>query len=161
SGSPDWPLRLRLALGDVLDARLDDPRGALYCYARVLAEDPTQASATHAAIESAARVARWDAVAKVLVDAAAAAGSVDRALVVTIEGCLGGAPAWDGVTAALAAAVADRGPQLPPQVARDLEAKLGEWHRDRRGDPDAAEQAFTRALGHAVDGAPDSTSTPG
>ena len=150
--SPAWTTRLRLALGEVQGARLDDPRAALATYARVLSENRASLLAAHAAIRVAARVAGWDAAAKVLVDAASAMSAVDEALLATVEEALGGAPAWDGLTAALAATIAER-TTLPREVASDLEARLGAWHRDRRGDPEAAEQAFARALGHTPEDA--------
>ncbi|HWL85975.1 MAG TPA: tetratricopeptide repeat protein, partial [Polyangiaceae bacterium] len=37
---------------------------------------------------------------------------------------------------------------LVAHLARDLEARLAAWHRDRRGDPEAAEAALARALSH-------------
>src|SRR5262249_15989053 len=55
--------------------------------------------------------------------------------------------AWDAATAALAAAVREP-EELAPAIARSIEARIAIWHRDRRGDPDAAEAAFVRALAH-------------
>ncbi len=150
---PAWAKRLWLALGEALETRLDDARGALACYARVLADEPAHPVAARAGIRSAVRVARWDAAAKVVVDAAAASGALDASLLASVEEVLGGASAWDGLTSALGQAIAERGAHVPPAVARDLEARLGEWHRDRRGDPEAAEEAFIRALAHAPDDA--------
>ena len=83
--------------------------------------------------------------------AACASDAVDPALVTAVEEALGGAAAWDGFTGALAAAIGER-ERIPRGVARELEARLGEWHRDRRGDPESAEEAFVRALAHAPDG---------
>ncbi len=147
-----WAARLRLALGEILDARLDDPRGALACYTRVLTHDPAAPTAAKAAIRAAARVARWDAIAKTLVEASSATGAVDAGLVVAVEEALGGASAWEGLASALTLAIAERS-GIPHPVARELEARLAEWHRDRRGDPEAAEEAFVRALAHAPDDA--------
>ena len=149
---PAWAVRLRLALGEILDTRLDDPRAALATYAHVLADDPAEPTAAPAAIRLAVRVTRWDVAARTLIDAACATDAVDRVLLTTVEEGLGGAPAWDGFAGALAVMLVERG-TIASGVARDLEARLGEWHRDRRGDPDAAEQAFVRALSHAPDDA--------
>ncbi|MGO8995932.1 MAG: tetratricopeptide repeat protein [Polyangiaceae bacterium] len=150
--SPPWATRLRLALGETLDTRVGDPRGALASYARVLASEPAQATAAPAAIRAASRVADWDAIAGTLVNASSATGAVDPGLVDAVQEALGGASAWDGFTSALATTIAERS-VIPAGVARDLEARLGEWHRDRRGDPDSAEEAFARALSHAPDDA--------
>jgi tetratricopeptide (TPR) repeat protein len=152
SPPPPWVTRLRLAFGATLEAKLDDPRGALASYMRVLEVEPAQSTATHAAIRAAARTGRWDAVAKTLVDAACSAGTVQPELLATAEEALGGASAWDGLAAAFPLALAERG-SVPSGVARDLEARLGEWHRDRRGDPESAEESFVRALTHAPDDA--------
>jgi tetratricopeptide (TPR) repeat protein len=149
---PAWAIRLRLALGEILDTRLDDPRSALAANAHVLADDPAEPTAARAAIRLAARIGRWDVAARTLVDASSAAGAVDPSLLASVEESLAGPAAWDGLTAALTLVLADRG-VVVGTVARDLEARLGEWHRDRRGDPDAAEQAFARALGYAPDDA--------
>jgi tetratricopeptide (TPR) repeat protein len=51
------------------------------------------------------------------------------------------------MTSELTARIADTA-DLAAHLARDLEAIVAVWHRDRRGDPDAAEHAYTRALAH-------------
>ncbi|HEY2517676.1 MAG TPA: tetratricopeptide repeat protein [Polyangiaceae bacterium] len=150
SPAPAWATRVRLERGAVLDARLDDPRAALAVYERVLAESPAEPTAARAAIRTAARVARWDAAANVFVEATVATGALDATLALAVEEALPGPGAWDGFTSALAAALAERS---SARITRDLEARLGEWHRDRRGDPEAAEQAFQRALSTAPEDA--------
>ena len=144
---PPWAIRLRLSLGEIQSERLDDPRAALATYLRALSEAPGLAHAVHAAIRVAAKVSAWDAAAKIIVSASYALGAVDGALVRVAEEAVGGAPAWDALTASLTIAIAERATR-EDEVARDLEAQLGEWHSDRRGDPDAAEQAYVRALAH-------------
>ena len=64
-----------------------------------------------------------------------------------VEEAAGASSGWDAITFALASLVHDGG-GLPPNLARDVEAAIAVWHRDRRGDPDAAEAAYARALAH-------------
>jgi tetratricopeptide (TPR) repeat protein len=54
--------------------------------------------------------------------------------------------AWDASTAALARAIPAAG--LAGTPARDIQARLAAWHRDRRADADAAEAALGLALEH-------------
>lgn len=136
---------LRMRLGEVLETRLDDPRGALAAYARVAADAPADEDAGTAAIRVAARASRWDVAAKLVVDHAATTSAAGEKLLTALENAASGPAAWDALTGAFAAAIAERG-DLEAPIARDLEARLASWHVDRRGDPDAAEAAYGRAL---------------
>jgi tetratricopeptide (TPR) repeat protein len=139
--------RLRMRLGQVLEEHLDDPRAALAAYARVAADTPTDTAAGVAAIRAAGKVARWDLVAKVIVENAVATGRISDTLQAALEDAATAPAAWDAVTGAFAAAVAERA-DLEARLARDLEARLAAWHLDRRADLDAAEAAYARALSH-------------
>ena len=142
-----WVRALRLAMGEVLETRLDDARGALAAYLRVVSDAPSDVMAVKAVIRVAGRVMRWDAAAKVVVDHACASGEVDEAMLDAIEQGATSPLAWDSVAGAFAAALAERG-VVPVAVGRALEARVAAWHRDRRGDPEAAEAAFVRALAY-------------
>ena len=144
-----FPAQLRVRLGRVLEDRLRDPRAALSAYARVVddAEPPLRLEAARAAIRVAGSLGRWDAAAKVIVDVSAAASRAEIGLVEALEDGAQLATAWDAATSALAAAVSEQA-RLSPAAARDLEARIAAWHKDRRGDPDAAEAALVRALVH-------------
>jgi tetratricopeptide (TPR) repeat protein len=137
---------LRVRLGEVLE-RLDDPRGALMAYLRAVSDVPDDLSACCAAVRVAGPNMRWDAAAKVVVQYATATNRLEESLFGTLEMVATSPSAWDGVTGAFAAAISEK-PDLPPKIARDLESRIAAWHRDRRGDPDAAEAAFMRALAH-------------
>lgn len=137
--------RLRKGLADVLEQHLDDPRTALTLYLRVAEEAPLDEVAGVASVRVGARVQRWDATARVIIDRAAALGQVDDLLLGELEARVTGNAGWDAATGALEAALAERS-GLPANVVRDLEARIATWHRDRRGDPDAAEAAYARAL---------------
>ena len=138
---------LRFRMSDALDTRLDDARSALHGYLRIVADAPPALDAARASIRVGGKLGRWDAVAKVLVDATLAVGTTDATLFAAVEEAATLATGWDAITTALGATIADRG-DLAADVARDLEAQVAAWHRDRRGDPDAAETAFQRALSH-------------
>lgn len=146
---PPWLPGLRTRMGEVLEARLDDPRAALAAFARVAADDPANLEAARAAIRNAGRTMRWDAAARALVDATFATGSLPSPLRAAFEDAASAASAWDAATFALAAVLADRGE--PSELARGLETQLARWHRDQRGDPDSAEAAFLRALAQGRD----------
>src|SRR5262249_12543222 len=95
---------------------------------------------------------RWDAAARALVETTRATGALDPELLAAIEDAAAAASGWDAMTFALASVVSGdsskSAPPLPAALARDVEAQIAVWHRDRRGDPDAAESAYARALGH-------------
>ena len=139
--------RLRIHLGSALERRLDDPRAALSAYMRAAADSPHDLEATLASVRVAGPAMRWDAAAKVIVQHAMATGELVDVLFQELEAVATAPAAWDGITGAFAAAIAERS-DLLPHIGRELEARVAEWHRDRRGDPDGAEAAFTRALTH-------------
>ncbi|MEO8875520.1 MAG: tetratricopeptide repeat protein, partial [Polyangiaceae bacterium] len=139
--------RLRIHLGSALERRLDDPRGALNAYMRAATDSPHDLEATLASVRVAGPAMRWDAAAKVIVQHAMATGELVDVLFQELESVATAPAAWDGITGAFEGAIAERG-DLLPHIGRELEARVAEWHRDRRGDPDGAESAFTRALTH-------------
>jgi tetratricopeptide (TPR) repeat protein len=150
SGDADvpWARALRFRMGGVLEVQLDELRPALDAYVHVADQEPGDLDAARAVIRVAGKIARWDAAARALVEATRARSVLERDLVDAIEdAALGAAAGWDAVTFAVASLVHDGG-GLAPNLARDLEEAVAIWHRDRRGDPDAAEAAYTRALSH-------------
>jgi len=146
-GDEENVVRLRMKLGALLESKLDDARGALVQYLRVANDDSTNAEAAHALIRVAGRVGRWDAAAKVVVDRAALSNAPDESLIHALEDAATTQAGWDPLTAAFEAAIAQRS-DLAREAARDLEARLATWHRDRRADAEAAEAAYSRALAH-------------
>lgn len=150
--SPDaaestWSRGLRFRMGEVLETRLDELRGALDAYVQVAHEDPTDLDPARAVVRVAGRTMRWDAAARVIVETTRARDALEPTLVDAVEEAAGASSGWDAVTFALASLVHDGG-GLPSNLARDVEAAIAVWHRDRRGDPDAAEAAYARALAH-------------
>ena len=142
-----WARSLRFRMGEVLETRLDELRSALEAYVHVAHEDPTDLDAARAVIRVAGRTMRWDAAARVIVESTRVRETLEPLLVQAVEEAAGASSGWDAATFALASLVQGGG-ELPPNLARDVEAAIAVWHRDRRGDPDAAEAAYARALAH-------------
>ncbi len=144
-GDPALVARLRASAGATLETRIDDPRGALAEYLQVV-RDTADVAVGCAALRVAGRLAEWDVAARVVVDVALARGSASRELLDAYGQAADASNAWDEATRALASGTSSAG--LGGTSARDLEARVAVWHRDRRGDPDAAQAALERALAH-------------
>ena len=144
AGAP-WARTLRYRMGEVLETRLDELRAALDAYVQVAHDDPSNLDAARAVIRVAGRTMRWDAAARVIVETTRARDVLEPVLLQAVEESAGASSGWDAITFALAALVHDGG-GLTPNLARDIEAAIAVWHRDRRGDPDASEAAYARAL---------------
>lgn len=152
-GAPaPWARGLRFRMGEVLEDRLDELRAALDAYVHVAHDEPSDLDAARSVIRVAGRTMRWDAAARVIVEATRARETLEPALLQAVEESASASSGWDAITFALASLVHDGGrgdaAGLPPNLARDIEAAIAVWHRDRRGDPDAAEAAYARALAH-------------
>ena len=137
--------RLWARVGATLETRLDEPREALTAYLRVV-RSAGDLEVGCAAIAVAARLGRWDDAAGVVAELARAGGSAAPELLEAYERSASETGGWDAATAAIANATAAA--SLSGPAGRDVEARLAEWHRDRRGDADSAEAAFERALLH-------------
>ncbi len=142
-----WARTLRFRMGEILETRLDEPRAALDAYVQVAHDQPSDLEPARAVIRVAGKTMRWDAAARAIVEATRARETLEPTLLAAVEEAAGAASGWDAITFALASLVHDGG-GLPPNLARDIEAAIAVWHRDRRGDPDAAEAAYGRALAH-------------
>jgi tetratricopeptide (TPR) repeat protein len=132
---------MSLRLAAILEERLGEPRAALTLYQGAAAGGDLKARLL--VVRTAGHIGQWDVVASILIDGVAS-GQPEVA-----EAALQAASAsqaWDELALATTGLMDDRGPRLAPEIARDLEAMVAVWHRDRRGDPDAAEVAYTRAL---------------
>ncbi|MBX3225833.1 MAG: tetratricopeptide repeat protein [Labilithrix sp.] len=149
----DWARNLRYRMGQVLENQLEEPRAALDAYVQVDDQVPGELDAATAVIRVAGKTGRWDAAARALVESTRARDNLERSLIDAIEDAAVVGSGWDSITFSLASLVHD-GAGLAPGLARDLEEVIAIWHRDRRGDPDAAESAYTRALGHDPTNAP-------
>jgi tetratricopeptide (TPR) repeat protein len=148
-----WARALRFRMGEVLETQLDEPRAALEAYVHVANQEPGELEPAKSVIRVAGKTARWEAAARALVEATRARDVVEHTLVDAVEESAQAATGWDAITFAVASLIHDGG-GLAPGLARDLEAAIAIWHRDRRGDPDAAEAAYARALTHDPTNAP-------
>lgn len=144
----DRPLAraLRFKMGAVLETNLDEADDALEAYAAVAHEDPTNIDAARAVLAVVRRTRRWDAAARALVETSVATGDVSPELVEVATQSALEAEGFDALARAVTDLVAAE--KIRGTAARDLEATVAEWHRDRRGDADAAEAAYARALTH-------------
>ncbi len=147
-----WIAGLRFRLGEILENRLADADGALAVFVRARAYAPADLGIARATIRVGSRARRWDAAATALVMTSRALGQMPEELARTVEEFVQGPDGWDGMARAMGATL-EQSAELPPAVSRDLEARLGVWHRDRRGDPDLAEAAFARALARDAENA--------
>jgi tetratricopeptide (TPR) repeat protein len=143
-GDPKRTADLRLSEARILEHKLDEPEPALVAYAAVLTLDAADPDAVRGAIRMAARVARWDVVARALAAQVAAEGKIDASLVALVESLAGELGGWEPLTLALEASLA--GVALPGPAAGFLHARAAVWHRDHRGDPVAATAALQRSL---------------
>jgi tetratricopeptide (TPR) repeat protein len=146
-GDPVWRAGFRFRLGRIKDDHLDDTAGALREYEAASKESPADVAIALAAIDVAARLSLWDAIAGAVVRVSRGLGVASEEALTSVERAAQASHAWDALTVSLAGEL-ESATDLAPKIARDLEARLGVWHRDRRGDPDAAELAFARALAH-------------
>jgi tetratricopeptide (TPR) repeat protein len=142
-----WARKLRFRMGEVLESELDEPRAALDAFVQVANQAPSDLEAARAVIRVAGKTGRWDAGAKAIVEATRAREALESTLVEAIEDAAIASTGWDAVTVSTAALIQGGG-GLSPGLARDLEGAIAVWHRDRRGDPDSAEAAYSRALTH-------------
>jgi tetratricopeptide (TPR) repeat protein len=148
-----WARSLRFRMGEVLETKLDEARASLEAYVHVANQQPGDLESAQAVIRVAGKTSRWDAAARALVETTRARDVLEQVLVDAVEDAAGASAGWDAITLALASLIHDGG-GLAPGLARDLEASIAMWHRDRRGDPDAAEAAYARALTHDPTNAP-------
>lgn len=148
-----WARGLRFRMGEVLETQLDELRAALDAFVHCANSDPSDLEAARAVIRVAGKTGRWDAAARSLVESTRARNVLERNLIDAIEDAALQSAGWDAITFAVASLIHDGG-GLAPNLARDLEDAVAVWHRDRRGDPDAAEAAYARALSHDPTNAP-------
>jgi Tfp pilus assembly protein PilF len=143
SGQPALVARLRASAGATLETRLGDGRGALTEYLQVV-RDTADVAAGCAALRVAGTLGEWDVAARVVVDVTRAHGSASPELLDAYERAAEVSGSWDQATHALTSETASAG--LQARAARDIEARIAVWHRDRRADPDAAQAALEHAL---------------
>ena len=137
--------RLRTAMGQLLEGRLDRPEAALEQYLLVVRASPSVATGC-AAVLLAGRLERWSVAASVVVELIAADASCVGELVRAYERAAEGATAWEPAAGELSAACTAA--QLQGAPARDVETRVALWYRVHLSDPASSEAATLRALAH-------------
>jgi tetratricopeptide (TPR) repeat protein len=137
--------RLRTRAGVTLETRLDDPRGALAAYLQVVSE-ASDVEMGCAAIRVAGRINEWEVGARAVVDVAGARETAVAQLLDAYARAAEESGQWSEATRALTSVTSSSA--LRGKAARDLEARVAEWHRDHVGNLDAARAAVERALEH-------------
>lgn len=139
----------------LLEGRLGDDAGALDELLAAFAIEPRDATTPHEIVRLGARLSAWPAVAAAFVGSARAHRQIDETLLAEIEAAADEATAWDALASAagasMEAAIAElaaSGDQRLGELGRAIETRVAVWHRDRRGDLEAAEAALSRALTH-------------
>jgi tetratricopeptide (TPR) repeat protein len=130
-------------VGTTLEIQLNDLEGALDAYRRVvsLTGDGTAACS---AVRAASALGQWETAAGIVIELGLSSNPAARDALDALERAAADANAWDSAAHALAASASSA--NLPAPAARDVYARLAEWHRDRRDDPAAAEAALAQAL---------------
>lgn len=145
AGLDDGALAARMwsTIGTTLEVRLLDLEGALESYLHVVSLAPDQTSAC-AAVRTAGNLGRWDQGARVVVDLALASSPFAGEVLDAFERATAEHDAWQPGAFALTGIASSS--ELHGFPARDIHARIAGWHRDRRGDPDAAEESLRLAL---------------
>jgi tetratricopeptide (TPR) repeat protein len=132
-------------VGRTLEVELHDLEGALDAYRRVVSLSGDVPAAC-SAVRAACALDQWETAAGIVIELGLSSNPGSRDALDALEEAAADANAWD--SAAHALAILASSANLPARAARDVHARLAEWHRDRRGDPAAAEAALKQALEH-------------
>ncbi|MBL8681092.1 MAG: hypothetical protein JNK05_18055 [Myxococcales bacterium] len=141
--APSDAMALKLKCANVLETRVSDLEGALELYRSVFEANIAHSEAANAVVRVASALGHWEIAADAVVRVAAASGDFSSLLASLEKGAESG-DGFSGATVALTDAISTSG--LSGRVAHDLEARVGQWHRDRRDDADRAQAAFARAV---------------
>lgn len=145
--SPIRASDLRMIEGRLRLDQLADPGAAVDAFVDAVRHTPESLAVRRAVVEAASAAGRWQAACEAALFVSNAREVVDEMAIRTIESACESAGAWDQMVPALEAAIEGATPL--PTIARVLETACATWHRDKRGDMDAAEAAAARAVEHA------------
>ena len=137
---------LRRVEGHLREEVLDDPAGAVVAYGHAVELDRADLPTQRAIIRASGLAGTWDAAAQAVVGVCKARELVDAD---ALHGYVSAAEVrgdWDPMVEAMQNAIEQGGLSHP--IARDLEAACATWHRDHRGDLEAARAAAARAVEH-------------
>lgn len=145
--------RLRQALAEVLETRLNRAEDAHTAFMAVLGVQPGNLTAVSAAVRLGTRQGRWDEVAAAFIGHVRESNRIDSLLLDEIEGVAAESDGFDRAASALSTALDAQGESISPRLAFTLHRRVAGWHQERRGDAEGARDALRRAL--SFDGAPD------
>ena len=145
--------RLRQALAEILETRLDRGEDAHAAFMAVLGAQPGNLAAVGAAVRLGTRQGRWDEVAAAFIGHVRESNRIDTALLDEIEAVAAESGAFDKAASALTAALDAQGEGVSPRLAFTLHRRIAGWQQQHRDDAEAARDALRRAL--SFDGAPD------
>ncbi|MCG8419297.1 MAG: hypothetical protein MJE77_15295 [Proteobacteria bacterium] len=138
--------RLRLEQGKILSVRLDREAEAHEAFMAVLGIEPGNLIAAQGVVRIGTRLGHWDQVATAVLAFIHERNSIEDSLFAEIEYVASATEAFDSAASAFATAL-DGDADLPAKLAFQLHQRIAIWHRDRRGDNEAAEAELLRALG--------------
>ncbi len=146
--TPRRAAQLQDRAGSILESRLEDAAAAMEAYREAARLDPERVSAVEALTRAAARAGEWGVAAGAMVGATIARDRLNPELLATVESAAESADGFAALAAALEETLSQRGGDLRPSFARQLDLRLVSWYSDRVGDLDAGEAAARRAVKH-------------
>lgn len=147
-GRPKKVIALRVTLAQILADHLGDAAGALTSWRAVIALEAGHRQAILGVVAAGAQIAAWDAIAEDALAFFRAHESLDDEVIAAIEAAAAEQSAYDQLAPAVEGAAVFGVADLPA-LAAAIDARVALWHRDQRGDVEAAKTALERALAAA------------
>ncbi|MEZ4448532.1 MAG: tetratricopeptide repeat protein [Nannocystaceae bacterium] len=145
SGHPRKTIALRVSEAQILADKLHDAAGALGSWRAVIALEPGHRQAILGVVHAGAQVAAWDAIAEDALAFFRAHEQLDDEVLGAIEAAAAEHSAYDALAPAVEGAAVFGVADLP-KLAAAIDARVALWHRDQRGDVEAAKTALERSL---------------
>ncbi|HZO14766.1 MAG TPA: hypothetical protein VFB62_15940, partial [Polyangiaceae bacterium] len=138
--------QLRKAEAAIHETWLDRADAALEAYRAAADTLAGDAEAFEAIARCGARARQWDVASSAAIRSFGLRDRISRPVLSSLEAGVKGEEDWRALASSLAAALAAK--PLRPELAVQIEMTIALWFRDRAEDPDAAEQAASRAVEH-------------
>lgn len=143
---PHEVAHLRFELGRILENHLDRFKEAHVSFLSVLGIQPGNLAAVKAVVRLGTRLGRWDEVALGMLGYIREANVIEPSLMAEIEEVAAETEAFGDAANALSVLLEQGANALPSRLAFELYRTIAVWHRDRRGDGEAAATSFKQAL---------------
>ncbi|MCB9700373.1 MAG: tetratricopeptide repeat protein [Myxococcales bacterium] len=144
-GNDDRLVNLRTAEALNFEDRLGETGSALASWRAVIAVAPGNRRAMLGVVRCGGRAGKWEAIAEDMIAFMRAIDDLDDETIRAIEAAAADQGAWDALAAGFESAAVFAIADLP-RLAADLDARIAVWHRDHRGDVEAAKTALQRSL---------------